>query len=494
MPRAKKPQPTVEGYLPIGLKATRLQQMCEGTPYKADRILIFFKYLINGTRRYQKKGRIDPDLFVQMHFTHLWKIFGEKSAVGYKDHMIEAGLIETKNPFQYGNISTKYRICDHWFIPQEFGKMNTSPLYTRVKTSDKWTVIANAAYKEFKAEEMVKRLAQPWKALTDILKTVRLDTSCSEFESVMSAVRRNVKYQRIDKFDEVVESIISGENEYYIVCKFGRRFHTVWSSLKKELRSLVYFQEIPKERVKGLDIVNSQPWLTSIISEPQILNYVPEVAEELTAILKKATLGTDYWEYRTLCVEGGIYEHWIEVLRRELGDNWRQDMVELDKNFARKNKRTGLKKISSISDPALTDRQVAKLLFFRVIFAKQENEIGKNGRRRKLLENLKVLNDAYKLEWPSVWGLFADIKRNKFKCNSSKKNGGYTNLAMIMQRVESAIMGQIITAFFEEGINYIIPIYDGTLHIESEIKQAVLIANKIVAETGLPKPVIKEDE
>ena len=479
MPRKQKPLPNAEGYLPIGLSASTLTELCHGTSFSADRILIFFKYLINGTRRYDNENLVDTSVYVEVHHTHLDRIFGDKQFKHYRDLLVNHGMIQYKKPHKDTKRAGSYRIAPELYISQDLFNIDYK-LYTRVKITERKAVIANENYKAFRKQEMFSRLPEWAQHLAAELATIQIDTTSRKAKRILTKLRLNPRYQDPYMFDDILESIITKENEYYLICKFGHRFHTVWSSFKRELRSLLSFGD--GKQLITLDIVNSQPWLTSVISKDVVKRFVPEVYNEVKHLLDKPE-AADEKEYRSLCLNGAIYEKWMEVLAREIGCDWRARIIELDSlyNYSDDN----------LTNKEMTDRDVAKVVFFRVIFAKQLNKVSeKTGKRKPLTKNFSILNDAFRSEWPTVWNRFMLIKEIKFESNPSNK-GGHSNLAMLMQRIESGIMNQVFERFLENGINKFIPIYDGTVHYTKDIELAVELLKEIIDESGLAQPKIK---
>lgn len=481
MPRKKVPVPYCEGYLPKGLRAAELTELCHSKPFDPDRILVFFKFLYNRTRGLND-GMINVNSFVQMHVSHLEELFSPNRVKQYVDFMVENELVEAQAAHADSKTARRFRVHPRCTFDLDLFEL-TAPLYTRVRVTSSRAVKANASYKQFKFEEMLNRLPTPYNALALMMRGVEVHADTDEAKAILARLRSNPKYNDPYVFDAQLEAIKNGENEYYFVCRFGGRYHSHFTSLKKELRKLLRFRGCA-EPVAELDITNSQPWITSIVNEAMVRRYVPEAYDEVAAALQSTvTQAADFEAYRRLCAAGTVYERWLQVLAEQIGDDWRQHIAELDKSCGYD---------AEAADDNIDARSLAKILFFRVIFARQEVATGKTGRRIPLPANFQLLNDAFRAEWPSAWLFFASLKQTKLACNTSEKEGAHSNLALLMQRIESGIMREFLTKCLENGVNDIIPIYDGAVVKESDLPTAKEIFYETLAEAGTPtQPRVK---
>lgn len=474
MPRKKEQLPYVEGYLPRGLRASELRDLCYGKPFDADRIAIFFKFLYNRTRSLQD-GRMEPAQFKQLHWMHLEHLFGANNTDRYRDFMLENQLIEVQAPHAYSKTATRYRVHPRCTLPLSVFDIS-APLYSRVEITSARAIRANIAYKAFKFNEMLSRLRQPYNVLAPLMRDITVVNNTPEALALLQSLHDRPKYKDRYEFDAQLEAIKNHETEYYFCCNFGSRFHSQFTSLKKELRVLLRFPG-SSDVMAELDVVNSQPWITSIVDEELVRRYVPEAYEEVKGVLQSGLLqAPDYQRYRAECAEGVVYERWITLLETKLGLDWRQQVLALDEACGYED--------SDAKNPDLDDRSLAKVLFFRVIFAKQEGKLTVKGNRRKLKKNFRVLNELFQAEWPSVWALFAALKRERLACNCSKKKGGHSNLALLMQRIESSLMQEFVLRCMENGINDIVPIYDGALLNRKDLDDAKQLFVEVVGESG----------
>ncbi|ALW86314.1 hypothetical protein AUC43_15225 [Hymenobacter sedentarius] len=436
--------------------------------------MVFFKFLYNRTRGISD-GRINADAFVQMHWQHMEELFSANKIKAYRDFMVEHELIEVQNAHAFSKTSTRYRVHPRCTRPLDLFDFS-APAYTRVAVTSPRAIRANQAYKQFKFEEMLSRLPAPYNVLAPLMRHIEVVNDAPEARAILDALHNNPKYKDKYEFDAQLEAIKSRETEYYFACNFGRRFHSQYTSLKKELRQLLRFPGC-NEVMAELDIVNSQPWITSIVDEALVKKYVPEAYEEVKHILNSAyTKAADFNAYRLLCANGTVYERWMELLVEHIGDDWRAQIIALDAEYNYED--------SDAQDVEIDDRSLSKILFFRVIFAKQEGTVMKNGKTAKLPENFSILNDAFKAEWPSVWQFFAAIKKTRLTCNNSKKEGAHSNLALLMQRIESSIMQAFLIKCLENGINDIVPIYDGALVKQADLAFAKELFLEVVQESG----------
>lgn len=486
MPRKKRLTPLTYGYLPSALTPTRLMDMCKGR-VKPELIMLFFKYLLNrstvryevikGKKRYIGQGAPDIRAQVEIHSDYLEKLFGNTEAGKYKQFMVEQGLVEIINYHGQSGLATRYRICWDNFQHELFGG---AKIYRKVPIYDKRSYNAERNLYALRKAKSLRVLAPEYQQLVKVLETLRLDLTSPKAAALVDTFKLDHAMSSLSDYTylEFLEAVDGRDIEYYFVDSFGTRFHTVFTTLMKSIRELLYFTDKPTEKLMSLDIVNSQPWLTAAITPEAIEKYVP-AAVPFIPYIKAMQFNDDYDRYRTLCLSGRIYEHWIAVLERELGVYWREEIAEADRakdaELAAKGKK--VKQREPIDSPNLTDRQAAKTCMYRVIFGKEPRK----GHQ---------LHQAFRAEWPSVATCFQQIKSLRIAESPSKKV--YANLCLVMQRLESEVMLRFISAFFANGVNHLVTIFDGVLVLESQQQEARALMVAVIKEMQLDLPQIGE--
>jgi hypothetical protein len=488
MPRKKLSTPLTYGYLPSALTPTKLVDMCKGR-VKPELVMLFFKYLLNrSTVRYEKVkgqkkqryiGQGAPDIRaeVEVHSDYLEKLFGHLEAPKYKQFLMEQGLVEIINYHGQTGLATRYRICWDNFQHELFGG---TKIYRKVPIYDKRSYNAERNLYALRKAKSLRVLAPEYQQLVTVLETLRLDLTSPKATALVDTFKLNHAMSSLSDYTylEFLEAVDGRDIEYYFVDPFGTRFHTIFTTLMKGIRELLYFTDKPTEKLVSLDIVNSQPWLTAAITPEIIEKYVP-AAVPFIPYIKVMQFSDDYDRYRTLCLNGRIYEHWISVLEREIGVYWREEIADADRAKAAKLTAKGkkVKQREPIDSPNLTDRQAAKTCMYRVIFGKEGKQVG-------------PLHQAFRAEWPSVATCFQQIKKLRIAESPSKKV--YANLCLIMQRLESEVMLRFISAFFANGINHLVTIFDGVLVLESQRAEARKLMLEVIASMQLDLPQIGE--
>jgi hypothetical protein len=175
------------------------------------------------------------------------------------------------------------------------------------------------------------------------------------------------------------------------VDSFGLRLHTKITTLKKDLHP---YLSVDGERLKIIDIPNSQPFFSSIITSEIMSklfhNKAWQFINQVIDIYKKYESNSDFIRYKELCATAGLYEY-----------------IRESYNLSSKNE--------------------AKKLFFTIAFSNYSNIKWKE-KKENLLK--------FEYLFPSVFKCFYELKTIKFNCREIKK-GDYTNNCLLYQRAES---------------------------------------------------------
>lgn len=481
MPRKKQTAPLAHGYLPSNLTAQRLQELC-GKSYKADLIVLFYKYLLNRStvryttvrnrRRYVGTGAPDFEAWVEIHSDYVEALFGRQRAAAYKEFMVRNGLIELRNYSAQNGKASEYRIPWALFKHDLFG---ATRLYRKVAVNDKRSANAEHHLYDLRKARSIERLAPEYQELVRVLETLRIDLTSPEAASIVDTFKLAKPMANMESYSylDFLEAVDGKDIEYYFVDNFGQRFHTAWSMIKKQIRPLLYFPAHPGQRLVGLDIKCSQPWLTSVMTPEVVSAYVPEAAE-LLPVFHELAQCPERGEYQALCTSGEVYEAWQAEIERVHGAYWREDFAEAERVRVAAGGKP--QPVEELDDPALTDRDAAKKCLYRVIygFPKEDDPL------HKLFINL----------WPNIWRQFAAVKRAK-RLEASTSDKAYANMSFVMQRLEAELMRRCILKFFEHGINHFVTIYDGVMVLEGEQQAAHELMLEVAAEMQLPLPKIK---
>lgn len=481
MPRRKITTPLTHGYLPSAITPQQLTDLCAGK-VKADLVLLFFKYLLNrstvnyaklpgGRRKYIGTGAPDITAWIEIHSDYLEKLFGLHETAKYRHFLVDSGLVEIQNYHNQAGIATRYRIKWECFQHELF---DTAPTYRKVAILDKKAFNAERNLYAFRKKQSLEKLAPEYRQLVHVLETLRLDLTGPDAKPIVDTYKLDKPMSDLSEYTylDFLEAVDGKDIEYYFVDRFGNRFHTVFTMLRKVIRPLLHFADFPTEKLASLDIVNSQPWLSSVISADSIERFVPEAAP-LLPFVNELHRSPEYAEYQQLCLAGEIYEEWECVLVDTLGHYWRDLVDEADQAKAERNNKK--QEGEHINSPNLTNRDAAKVCFYRVIFGFPK------------LDDL--LHKAFHAKWPNIWQAFASIKSTQLAASTSDKV--YANLAFVMQRLESELMLNCIRKFFEHGINHFVTIYDGVLVLERHEQEAKTLMLEVIGEMGFALPQVK---
>jgi len=481
MPRVKDTAPLTHGYMPSNMSMSQLSCLC-GEEYRTDRVLLFWKYLMNrstvryvvanGRRKYVGTGAPEIEAWVEIHSDYVETLFGREQSAGYKQFMVENGLIEVRNYSAQNGKACEYRIPWALFKHELFGG---ATFYRKVPVTDKRSYNAERNLYKLRKARSIAKLAPEYQTLVKVLEGLRIDLASPHARSIVDTYKLNRPLSDLHSYSylEFLEAVDGKDIEYYFVDAFGNRFHTAYAMLKRQIRPLLYFADRPDEKLASLDIKCSQPWLTSVMTPDIIAAYVPEAVELLPAFAALLQC-PERDEYQALCTSGQVYEHWQEEIEAQHGIYWREDFAALDRQrvAAGGKPQPG----EALDDPSLTDRDAAKKCLYRVIYGYPKAD--------------DPLHVVFRTLWPNIWTALESIKKAK-KLEASTSDKAYANMSFVMQRLEAEFMRRCIVKFFENGINHLVTIYDGVLVLESQQTEAKALMLEVASDMGLPLPQIK---
>ena len=250
---------------------------------------------------------------------------------------------------------------------------------------------------------------------------------------------------------------------WFTIDDFGRRLHHPIATMPKEYRKHLRFKEHPDVELSVLDIRNSQPYFSSVISnECLIQGHLPEFIPLIKHIVVFEN-EPDFLVYRKLCIEGRFYE----FLMQGMGLNAKDESA----------------------------RKKVKELFFASVLFSRARVIGENSRFR----------EAFRKQFPSAHAMFQMIKQmdeivlpeltdiikppnKKFKY--AKSSDAYKLVSCMMQRAESAMMyREIAPNLIAAGIKFV-TVHDSFLLLPVDVEKAQSIITDSFERLDLPVPLL----
>jgi hypothetical protein len=306
-----------------------------------------------------------------------------------------------------------------------------------------------------------------------------------DFTTVKSVLRTRDHHQKIDCSingakeslpvfetlrDFVLDTTILGTDEikdvlneinWFIVDDFGGRFHHRISNMPKEQRQYLRFKGHEDTPLKVLDLRNSQPFFTALVSSKTlIVGLLPEF-RPIIVIAEKYSSKPDFLLYRDLCVTGRLYEFFLEARGIDPSN-------KLERN------------------------KIKELLFRAVIFSK-----------KRVYGSDKLFQSLFKSCFPSAFSFFSEVKaldelvlpeikhiirppKKKFKYAAS--NDSHKILPCIMQRAESRMMYKVIAPrLIADGIRFV-TIHDSFMILPEDVERTQHIIRESFEGMGLPAP------
>ena len=259
---------------------------------------------------------------------------------------------------------------------------------------------------------------------------------------------------------DYLEAINAKEISWFSVDEFGERVHHPLVIVKSEYRPAIRFKGYENETLAHIDIKNSQPYFSAIIPTDGVIDkFLPEFSA-LKPLAEKLAGQADYQKYLSLCISSGIYEH-IGLLMGKSPEEIRQQ------------------------------RKVIKQQFFRAVLFPKHQVYGED----------KIMQDAFKKEFPSVHSFYSAIKRMKetqfpalmeliqYRRTKSSDSKIFDKLSCAAQRLEARFVTQHIAGrLIEAGIGPFITIHDSFLVLPMHKDATVKIIEDFFKSNHIPPP------
>ena len=273
-------------------------------------------------------------------------------------------------------------------------------------------------------------------------------------------------YQTADLRFLECEALANRDFTWFKRDSFGHRLHHPVTTMPKEYRQYLRFKEHPDDRLVVLDIKNSQPYMSAIISKDLINGYLPEF-RPMFEHLDRYEQKPDFLLYRKLCVEGRLYEFLMEGM-----------------GYDTKNLQTSHKIRAHIKE-----------LFFSSVLFSRTRVFGEKSRFR----------ESFRMCFPAVHKMFQAIKQmdasvlpdlkeiirptgKKFKYE--KSSDSYKLIACLMQRIEAALVYEVIVPrLLAEEIKCIC-IHDSFIVHPMHANRTRQIITESFENLGLPVPAL----
>lgn len=382
----------------------------------------------------------------------------------YAQALIDAGVVEKKIS-QQGNAS--YVAGGHaqlyrWTPPPIFDgpvsfRIDRVCGYKQVKavlaTRDKYAKRDKQAAAQYSKDNPV------YEQLFAYLEEIEFDKSFNgEYETQI--VTDDLKFL-------MAEAFANGDLDWFSRDDFGFRLHHPIASMPKIYRNRLRFKDRPDKELIVLDIVNSQPYFSSVfMNKHLIMTYLPIFAP-LLPFVQKYERALDFQHYRELCINGRLYEHIMGRLGLHPKDEKERDKIR---------------------------NEIKKLLYSSVLFS-----------RLTVFGEKKKFCNFFRKEFPSVQGMFQAIKRMdesllpdlkeiirpigvKFKY--PKSNHAYKLVSCLMQRAESAMIYDVIAPrLINAGIRFV-TVHDSVIILPEHEALTRQIFKESFEEVGLPAPML----
>ncbi len=275
----------------------------------------------------------------------------------------------------------------------------------------------------------------------------------SIFETLKSYVLEttiiNGDYQLID------------EVNWFVVDDFGRRFHHIISSMPKEQRKFLRFKGHEQTPLVTIDFKNSQPFFSAMLSSKTLIDTLLPEFKAVLPLAEQLINKPDFLLYRQLCVEGRLYEFFIEALGIDSSNKLERDKIK-------------------------------ETLFRAVLFS-----------RKRVYGDDKRFKLQFQSAFPSVFSFFSAIKQmnenelpelksiikpNNANFKFKQSNNSYKLLASMMQRAESRMIYKVIaTRLMEAGVKFI-TVHDSFIVLPENVGLTNIIIRESFEDNGLQAP------
>jgi hypothetical protein len=398
----------------------------------------FLAWYKNEIIRKNKKVNLLPEYFAVS--SEILKEIGTRDYERYVTLLMTEKIIERKQNSSGGRcyLPGKHAQLYRWVLPVNFVGV---PQFRIEKITDFLTVKSilrtrdNHQKISFKLEE-----ARVNSSIFETLKDYVLDTTII-----------NSDYQKID------------EVNWFVVDEFGGRFHHLISSMQKEKRIHLRFKGFERTPLVTIDFKNSQPFFSAMLSSPTLIETLLPEFKAILPLAEKLNNKPDFLLYRQLCVEGRLYEFFLEAQGIDPSNKLERDKIK-------------------------------EALFRAVLFS-----------RKRVYGEDKRFKIQFQSVFPSVFSFFSEIKNmNEFDLPALKSiikpaekyfkyiqsNNSYKLLPCMMQRVESRMMYQLIAPkMIEAGIKFV-TVHDSFMVLPEHTEKAKIIIRTSFEYLGLHSPTL----
>jgi hypothetical protein len=342
---------------------------------------------------------------------------GIRDFPNYRDYLISTGILETNNHYIVGKKSKGFRLTDEYLLNKLKEVQITE--FTLIKS------IKKAKAKKYVPDQhkTLKEWFSPFLQIDADNARKCLDAKYhkeAKIDGIRAANKMNAGRFSIAKLNRGYF--------HFGVDRTSGRLHTNLSHMPKYLR---YYLTYGNQKLVSIDIVNSQPFISTILFNPsfwvlaekakpniyndcnRLINYQSiennkynrvgiRVSTIMLAEYTKTLDTIDIIRYRKLAVNGGLYEYLENIISLKANDR------KLPKS----------------------KRDLMKEMMFIVLFSE-------NAYRGREMQDAK---NAFETEFPNVYKRFKEIKQKD-----------HTQLAILLQAIESEfILNRVCTRISRE--------------------------------------------
>ena len=426
-----------------------------------ERILIFLYQIYRGTLHNPKaleKGQISEE---QLHYTQIDK--NKKNSIlstgGKYRAKIEEEIIDKLVTIRKTIINDEIR---PFYIPHEkcieYGLIRLPENYVDyiLRTQQAKTVQLKIEEQELTSTLRSSEEIQYRRTIIDNTKRITLLNNHSS---------RATLSKRCKKLGITPTEYISNFNQNFFannVCdNYGHRLHHKLTNINS---GLIQHIRLEGESLKVIDIVNSQPFFSSILSSNLInalIRLYPEFfyLKAIVPIIKKFEMNKDYQLYSQLCNNGNLYEAIMRGYKQQFSK--------------------------------VINRKTAKETVFTCMFSDYKNHKYKKKSKK---EEIKMFRKAF----PSIYGMFNEFQKislmQKVLVRNNNTEAIHKNVSLILQRVESKIMIDYIGRALSENNIFFTTIHDAIITTPDNVEEVKRILTKKFQELEIPIPQIKVSE
>ena len=440
----------IKQYLPSSIE---LEQIIENNPPDFSYKLDFLVHLLHLTIEIpaKNKGLLSHDGYVPFNAQILQK--RDRNYHKHIDYLLKVGILEYDGKgYQPGKKSRRYRISEKYLCSTLKTVLITDKVLVRQLNSENDVDIQAMQSYDYLYKWFDKRINIDIQAAEDYLLNELTSSMNHGYYQAYASM-----YSKIWKLRALKDLRF-----WFKVDLKGRRLHTNFTNLNKELKQFITFDGKP---LVSIDVKNSQPYLSVKLLEKIYSNQSISVLNTPThynmLVENKGSQGfTDVSHYIELVKEGIFYEFLVTNLRKHFGEGyllptWR---YIFDKK--------------RIEWDTASPRDLAKRIFYEIAFSKTSSKKSKE-------------KSLFRMLFPNVLHVFELIKAKK-----------HSELACSLQRIEaSLILDKVCSeiALYHPEIP-LFNIHDSivtTKGNEAIVKSAIL--NHFEKEIGFP-PKIQQEE